>query len=189
MNKKLTVTLIALMMVFTACTPTAGEAGPAGEQGPAGAQGPQGASGGDALNFNAGSVSIDALYVGNGSTFSSAATDTVRCEGDVIAFYSSDRRLKHNIEKIPSALNKISKISGYTYDWNDEFMNEKGGEDDYFMRRRDIGVIAQEVEEVLPEVVATRKTGIKAVRYDKIVPLLIEAVKELSNKIKDQEEK
>ena len=57
------------------------------------------------------------------------------------------------------------------------------------MRRRDIGVIAQEVEEVLPEVVATRKTGIKAVRYDKIVPLLIEAVKELSNKIKDQEEK
>ena len=68
-------------------------------------------------------------------------------------------------------------------------MNEKGGEDDYFMRRRDIGVIAQEVEEVLPEVVATRKTGIKAVRYDKIVPLLIEAVKELSNKIKDQEEK
>ena len=42
MNKKLTVTLIALMMVFTACTPTAGEAGPAGEQGPAGAQGPAG---------------------------------------------------------------------------------------------------------------------------------------------------
>ncbi len=40
MNKKLTVTLIALMMVLTACTPTAGEAGPAGEQGPAGAQGP-----------------------------------------------------------------------------------------------------------------------------------------------------
>ena len=66
-------------------------------------------------------------------------------------------------------------------------MNEKGGEDDYFMRRRDIGVIAQEVEEVLPEVVATRKTGIKAVRYDKMVPLLIEAVKELSDKINDKE--
>ena len=67
-------------------------------------------------------------------------------------------------------------------------MNEKGGEDDYFMRRKDIGVIAQELEEVLPEVVATRKTGIKAVRYDKIVPLLIEAVKELSDKLNDKEE-
>ena len=67
-------------------------------------------------------------------------------------------------------------------------MNEKGGEDDYFMRRKDIGVIAQELEAVLPEVVATRKTGIKAVRYDKIVPLLIEAVKELSNKLNDKEE-
>ena len=62
-----------------------------------------------------------------------------------------------------------------------------GGEDDCFMRRRDFGVIAQEVEEVLPEVVATRKTGIKAVRYDKMVPLLIEAVKELSDKINDKE--
>ena len=46
----------------------------------------------------------------------------------------------------------------------------------------------QELEEVLPEVVATRKTGIKAVRYDKIVTLLIEAVKELSNKLNDKEE-
>ena len=67
-------------------------------------------------------------------------------------------------------------------------MNEKGGEDDYFMRRKDIGVIAQELEAVLPEVVATRKTGIKAVRYDKIVPLLIEAVKELSDKLNDIDE-
>ena len=54
------------------------------------------------------------------------------------------------------------------------------------MKRKGIGVIAQEVEAILPEIVATRKTGIKAVRYDKIVPLLIEAVKELSDKLKDK---
>ena len=54
------------------------------------------------------------------------------------------------------------------------------------MKKKDVGVMAHEVEEVLPEVVAQRKTGIKAVRYEKIVPLLIEAVKELSKKVDEE---
>jgi|TARA_R100000030_G_scaffold75294_1_gene58411 hypothetical protein len=126
------------------------------------------------------------LYVGDGATFSSAATDTVRVEGDVIAFYSSDARLKENVEPIDNALEKINKISGYTYNWKDHFILQKGGEDNYFMKKKDVGVMAHEVEEVLPEVVAERKTGIKAVRYEKIVPLLIEAVKELSKKVDEE---
>ena len=65
-------------------------------------------------------------------------------------------------------------------------MLQKGGEDNYFMKKKDVGVMAHEVEEVLPEVVAQRKTGIKAVRYEKIVPLLIEAVKELSKKVDEE---
>lgn len=50
--------------------------------------------------------------------------------------------------------------------------------DGYFVREREIGVIAQEVESVLPEIVATRDNGYKAVRYERLVALLIEAVKD-----------
>ena len=57
------------------------------------------------------------------------------------------------------------------------------GEDDYFVRKHDVGVIAQEVEQVLPEVVATRENGIKAVKYDRITSLLIEAIKEQQSQI------
>jgi hypothetical protein len=69
------------------------------------------------------------------------------------------------------------------FDWTKEFIQENGGEDGYFIRKHDVGVIAQEVEAVLPEIVATRNTGYKAVRYEKLVALLIEAVKELNVKI------
>jgi hypothetical protein len=53
----------------------------------------------------------------------------------------------------------------------------------------DIGVIAQEVEKILPEVVTTRDNGYKAVKYEKIVALLIEAIKELSNEVKELKDK
>ena len=55
------------------------------------------------------------------------------------------------------------------------------------IQRKDVGVIAQEIEEILPEVVTTRGTGYKAVKYEKIVPLLIESIKELQKKVEDIE--
>ena len=76
-----------------------------------------------------------------------------------------------------------SSIRGVNFDWNEEHVQASGGEDGYFVRRHDVGVIAQEVEEVLPEVVAEREDGFKAVRYEKIVPLLIEAIKELKSEL------
>ena len=66
-----------------------------------------------------------------------------------------------------------------TFDWTDEEIERRGGEDGYFVRKHDVGVIAQEVEIVLPEIVAERLDGYKAVKYEMIVPLLIEAIKEL----------
>jgi len=80
-------------------------------------------------------------------------------------------------------LKKVNTINGVEFDWSDEFIAEAGGEDGYFIRKHDVGVIAQEIESVLPEVVATREDGYKAVKYDRIVALLIEAVKELSDKV------
>ena len=88
--------------------------------------------------------------------------------GDITAFFSSDERLKDNITPIEGALDKINQIGGYGFDWNDK--SEHSG--------HDIGVIAQEIEKVLPELVVDRDTGYKAVRYDKIVALLINAIKE-----------
>ena len=69
-------------------------------------------------------------------------------------------------------MDKISKISGNTYDWKAETKAEHGYEGN------DVGVIAQEILEVLPEAVTTRDDGYLAVRYEKIVTLLIEAIKE-----------
>ena len=96
--------------------------------------------------------------------------------GDVVANYSSDKRLKKNIKPISSALDKLLQISGVEFDWIEkkEVHSHKG---------HDVGVIAQEIEEVLPEVVATRDNGYKAVNYEKIVPLLIEAIKDLKAEV------
>jgi hypothetical protein len=93
--------------------------------------------------------------------------------GDITAFADSDQRLKDNITPISNALSKTLSISGNTFDWNAK--SEKEGPD--------VGVIAQEILEVLPEAVTTRDNGYLAVRYEKLVPLLIEAIKELKVEI------
>jgi hypothetical protein len=74
------------------------------------------------------------------------------------------------------------EISGVTYKWNEEYLKDKDI-DGYFVRETEVGVIAQDVEKVLPEVVATRENGYKAVRYEKLVALLIEAVKDQQKQI------
>ena len=108
---------------------------------------------------------------------------SIRATDDITAFYSSDARLKENVQPVGSPLEKIRAIRGVTFDWNQDYINKNGGEDGYFIRKRDVGVIAQEIEKVLPEVVATRENGTKAVKYDRIVALLIEAIKALDEKI------
>jgi len=97
-----------------------------------------------------------------------AVTGDITATGDVTAYFSSDERLKDNITPLEGALNKISQIGGYEFDWNNDSSNSG----------HDVGVIAQEIEKVLPELVVDRDNGYKAVRYDKIVALLIEAIKE-----------
>ena len=69
------------------------------------------------------------------------------------------------------------------FDWTDEHIAKRGGEDGYFVQKHDIGVIAQEVEAVLPEVVKDRTDGTKAVDYQKLTALLIEGMKEQQEQI------
>ena len=107
----------------------------------------------------------------------SATAGRIDASNDIVAFSSSDIRFKENIVPIENALQKISKISGNTYDWKAENKIEHGYEGN------DVGVIAQEIEEVLPQLVQTRENGYKAVKYDKLVALLIEGIKEQQTQI------
>lgn len=112
-------------------------------------------------------VQFNSLGVG---TTASGTTGEIRATNDITAFHSSDKRLKDNITPITEPLSKLSQLGGYTFDWiPKEGIHSHEG--------RDVGVIAQEVEEVLPEVTTTRDNGYKAVKYEKIVPLLIECIK------------
>ena len=122
------------------------------------------------------------LYVGNGSA--SYGQDEVRAEGEVTAYYGSDIAMKKNLTPISNPLDKVLSLSGYDFKWKAKVLKDRGGEDGYFVREKDVGIIAQEVEKVCPEIVATRRDGNKAVRYEKLVPLLIESIKELTAKVR-----
>ena len=131
-----------------------------------------------------------ATFTGAASFSSSLAVGTISPSGavgridasnDVVAFSTSDQRLKENIIPITNAINKINKIGGYTFDWkSDEDLVALHG-----FTGHDVGVIAQEVLEVLPEVVTTRDSGYMAVKYEKLIPLLIEAIKEQQLQIEE----
>jgi len=129
-------------------------------------------------------INIQFNSIGAGTAASGTAGD-IRATADVTAYYSSDEKLKENVVEIDNAINKVKQIRGVEFDWTQDYLEAKGGEDNYFIRKHDVGVIAQEIETVLPEVVGTREDGIKAVKYDRIVALLIQAVKEQQSEIDD----
>ena len=103
---------------------------------------------------------------------------SIYASSDIVAF--SDKTIKGEVQNVKDALNKINKINGVT------FVRLDTPED----TNRYAGVIAQEVETVLPEVVYTdSETGLKSVAYGNLNALLIEAIKELSNKVIELENK
>ena len=103
--------------------------------------------------------------------------NTLTVKGDIVAYGTpSDSRLKDIKEKVPNALDTILKLNGYKFDWKKS--------DSILQIKEDIGVIAQEVEEVAPELVRTNEeTGMKSVRYQGLTAILIEAIKELKAEI------
>jgi len=107
---------------------------------------------------------------------------SLNVSGDITAYYSSDERLKENITRIQSPSNKVKLIHGVEFDWIPKkgIHNNKG---------HDVGVIAQDVEKVLPDIVITKKNGYKAVNYEKLVALLIEVNKDLLERVEELERK
>jgi len=108
--------------------------------------------------------------------------DKLTCAGDVIGYGSpSDVRLKENIKPIKSALDKVSKLQGVTFDWKES--------DSILDIKEDIGFIAQDVQEVLPELVRENSDGMLSMRHQGITPILLEAIKELKAEIEDLKKK
>ena len=120
--------------------------------------------------------------VGIGITSPSVALDvsgTIEATADVIAYASSDERLKENIKTIENPIEKVKQIRGVEFDW------KEGNEDIHHNKGHDTGLIAQDVEKVVPEIVKDREDGYKGVRYEKLVGLLVESVKEQQKQIEE----
>jgi hypothetical protein len=128
-------------------------------------------------------------------TTSDPGAGAIYATGNITAFFS-DKRLKTVSGKIENALDKVAKLSGVYYTFNDTAKSFGYDSDE-----EQVGVIAQEVEAVLPQIVKAApfdldennnsKSGenYKTVQYDKLVPLLIEAINELQAKVKALESK
>mgnify|MGYP003633180461 CR=1 FL=1 len=132
------------------------------------------------VQFN--DVQVDSLGIG---TAASGTTGEIRATNDVTAFYSSDERLKENIVQLKGALDKVNSLRGVTFDWKD--LTDEERKTIHSHEGSDIGVIAQEVQEQYPELVQQREHGYLSVDYQKLTAVLIEAVKELSQKVTDLE--
>ena len=139
--------------------------------------------------FDFGTDAMIKVGIDNVEDFRFADGGTFHARADVIAYSStpSDERLKDNVITIDNGLSLVNQLRGVTYDWN---IGSKQGKKDY-------GVIAQEVEKVLPELVKETKLPLitdndevyKTVDYEKLTAVLIEAVKDLSKEIDDIKQK
>jgi hypothetical protein len=127
------------------------------------------------LNATVGAITN--LSVGEISLSSGTLTinGDIRATGDIYALASSDKRLKENIIPISNPMDKIKKIGGYTFNWNGVSNKPK--------HIQEVGVLAQEIQDVLPEVVKEKGDGYLGVDYEKIIALLIEGIKEQNGEI------
>ena len=138
------------------------------------------------VRTSAGTTITGSLYVSGsigGNEGAISASGDIVADGDIVAFNASDERLKDNVKVIEGALDKIDGINGYEFDWNDKspgWAQERG---------HDVGVLAQEIQKIHPEVVAERKNGYLGVDYKRLVPLLIQSVKELRDEVEELKKK
>ena len=114
---------------------------------------------------------------GVGYKMAIATSGTLTVSADLVAYGSpSDKRLKENIKPIKSALDKVSKLQGVTFDWKEKGITNL---------KEDIGFIAQDVQKVIPELVRENKDGMLSMRHQGIAPILLEAIKELKAEIEE----
>ena len=131
-----------------------------------------------ATNSGGGTITGNFL-VSNGNVTANSGTITgnsLVSKGDVTCFSTSDRRLKEEITQIENAGETVDKLKGVRFKWREDWFKEN---EVILAHQDDMGFIAQEVEEVIPELVTEKGNGYKGVAYHKLVPLLLEAIKDL----------
>jgi len=137
-----------------------------------------------ANHVNGSADNDDTFYVGcqNGIYVRGkiVAIGDIQSEGDIIAYASSDERLKDNIVPIDRCLDKILSLDAIKFDWSELQQTYSG---------HDIGLIAQQVKEVAPEIVEEREDGYLAMKYEKLIPLLVGATQEQDRQIEELEGK
>ena len=127
---------------------------------------------------SAGAFEIFRNGLASKTRFSLNHAGTLTIKDDIIAFGSpSDKRLKENIKPIQSALDKVCKLQGVKFDWKEN--------DSILEIKKDIGFIAQDVQKVLPELVRVKDDGMLSLRHQGIVPVLLEAIKELKQEVEE----
>jgi hypothetical protein len=114
-------------------------------------------------------IYVDGPIVANGN---------ITAEGDIIAYASSDERLKDDIVPISGCLDKVLSLDAIEFDWNDKQQTYTG---------HDIGLIAQQVQEIAPEIVTEREDGYLAMKYEKMIPLLVGATQEQNAQLDELE--
>jgi hypothetical protein len=151
---------------------------------------------GDIFTPNSGNLTVRetlsaARVSSNGDMFTTDlyAYGNIYSYGNITAYFSSDVRLKENIKDVDNALDKVCAIGSKTFDWTDDYVASRGGEDGYFVQKSDFGVVAQDVQEVFPQAVRTREDGTLAVDYVKLATLAFGAIKELVKRVEALEAK
>jgi len=129
-----------------------------------------------------GGTNINHWSCGNNIRMTLSAAGALVCDADITAF--SDERLKTDFKVIKNALDKIAKVSGYTFMRKDHFDTDTGESLD---TRRHAGVKAQEIQRILPEVISANDDGILGTAYGNMAALFIEAIKELMNRVEELE--
>ena len=154
------------------------------------------------IGYNAGKYETNSnrLYIANSGTstpliWGNFSTGVVKVNGSTVT--TSDERFKDNIKSLEGSLQKVLNMRGVSYTWKTkaemaEIRGVTPDSTDYSTRIQEgtqLGVIAQEIEKVVPEVVYTDEEGFKSVDYVKLTPVLIEAIKEQQSIIDTQDKK
>jgi hypothetical protein len=131
-------------------------------------------SGTGVLTLSGNKVSGSAISTGSFGRIQTAGV--IAADDDVIAFASSDERLKGNIKTIENPIKKVEQLRGVEFQWN-------GLQNAYPSGSYDSGIIAQDVQKVLPQIVKEKKSGYLGVRQERLVGLLIEGIKDQQKQI------
>jgi hypothetical protein len=133
--------------------------------------------------FSTGSLRAPIFYDYNNTGYYAdlnATGDSIRAAGDIVSYYS-DERLKTNLGNIPNALDKVLTLNGFYYEPNAKAQSLG------YEKKKQVGLSAQEVQAILPEVIksAPADANYMTLDYSKLVPLLVEAIKEQQSQIEE----